>query len=123
MSESKVLEIVEQLERYTVAHFAAEEAYMQVINYPQFEEHKRIHQMFVARVAKEKQQVINGEPLTLGLVTFLRQWLLDHILKTDKAFVEYAMRAQAVRNAPTPAAESAEEKPDSLLKRVFKRFF
>lgn len=124
--EAKVMEILGQLERYTVAHFAAEEAYMQKVNYPDFGEHKRIHEAFIARVAAEKQAAANGGQLTLGLVSFLRQWLLEHILKTDKAFVEFTRQRAAARVQPAPSAttvQTEDEQPESLLRRVFKRFF
>ena len=121
--EAKVMEILGQLERYTVAHFAAEEAYMQMVNYPAFSEHKGIHEAFIARIAAEKQAAMNGGQLTLGLVSFLRQWLLEHILKTDKAFVEFTRQTAATPAQAAPVAPVADEQPESLLRRVFKRFF
>lgn len=120
---SKVLELVLRLEQYTVAHFAAEEAYMQAIAYPDLEAHKKIHQQFIARIDAEKQAALKNGRLTLGLVEFLRQWLLDHILGHDKEATEFAKKAQLTRAKEQIGSSSQGEEPESLLKSIFKRFF
>lgn len=119
----KVLELMLRLEQYTVAHFAAEEAYMEAIGYPGLDAHKQVHQQFIARVDAEKQAVLKGGQLTLGLVEFLKQWLLDHILGLDKAAAEYAKQAQQARAKEQALSAQASEEPESILKRIFSRFF
>lgn len=104
---SVVLKLLEELEIYTLAHFADEETFMRVTNYPGFDAHKLAHQNFVTRIAKEKAGVINGAHLTLDLMHFLKDWLIDHILVSDKSYAEFTRR-------------SAKK---SMIGRFFKRFF
>lgn len=105
--KSAVLKLVEELEVYTLAHFAAEETFMRVTNYPGFDEHKLAHQHFVARIAAEKDAVINGGHLTLDLMHFLKDWLVDHILVSDQSYAAFTRRSSS----------------ESTIGRFFKRFF
>ena len=75
--QSVVLAVIEELERYTLAHFAAEETFMRVTEYPGFAEHKREHGSFIARIAEEKQRAIATGSLSLDLMYYLRDWLID----------------------------------------------
>jgi hemerythrin len=93
--KTKLFELVGELEKYTIAHFAAEEAFMRVTDYPGFPQHKIEHQKFVDRVAKERQLAVEQGVLSLDLMYFLRDWLIDHILMSDKAYVENTKRAKA----------------------------
>ena len=120
--KDKVLELIEQLERYTVAHFAAEEVYMAAIHYPNLEDHRLTHKKFIARIESEKKFAIAGGQLSLGLVNFLKQWLLEHILGADKAFAEYANRIQVIRKDDLAEMKKEREKANSLLRKIFGRF-
>lgn len=104
-----VLGLVEELERYTIAHFAAEETFMRVANYPFFAEHKKEHQHFIARVAEEKRRAIETGTLSLDLMHFLRDWLIEHILVSDKKYADYLSKGP--------------QKEKSLLGRFFSRLF
>lgn len=117
-----ILELVEQLERYTIAHFTAEEVYMLAIHYPNLEDHRLTHQKFIARIEAEKKRAVAGGELSLGLVNFLKQWLLEHILGADKAFAEYANQIQVIRKDDLAEINKEKEKANSLLKRIFGRF-
>ena len=93
--KTKLFELVGELEKYTIAHFAAEEAFMRVTDYPGFPQHKTEHQKFVDRVAKERQLAVEQGVLSLDLMYFLRDWLIDHILMSDKAYVDNTKRVKA----------------------------
>ena len=93
--KTKLFELVGELEKYTIAHFAAEEAFMRVTDYPGFAQHKVEHQKFVDRVAKERQLAVEQGVLSLDLMYFLRDWLIDHILMSDKAYVDNTKRVKA----------------------------
>ena len=79
---------VGELERYTVTHFAAEEAFMREQQYSLYHEHRAEHEKFVARIALEKASVKAGRPLSLELLHFLRDWLVLHIRFTDRAYAD-----------------------------------
>jgi hemerythrin-like metal-binding protein len=82
------LGVVGELERYTVTHFAAEEAFMREQQYSLYHEHRAEHEKFVARIALEKASVKAGRPLSLELMHFLRDWLVLHIRFTDRAYAD-----------------------------------
>lgn len=107
--KSAVLSLIEELERYTLAHFAAEETFMRVTDYPQFAKHKQEHQDFIARVATEKQRALSAGNLSLDIVYFLRDWLVEHILASDKHYAEFTHRKKSGSS--------------SLLGKLFRRFF
>ena len=107
--KKKIFALVEELEKYTIAHFSAEEAFMRVTDYPDFVRHRWEHQRFIERVAEEKKRAVEAGTLSLDLMYFLRDWLIEHILVSDKVYAEHAKRAKA--------------KEGGLLDRFFRRFF
>ena len=85
----EVLRLIGELERYTVAHFTAEEAFMTQAGYPDLAAHKVLHKNFVQRIADERQGVVQGKSLSLDLLHFLKDWLVDHILVQDQQYAAY----------------------------------
>lgn len=76
---------IEQLRDYTIYHFTEEEKYMKEINYPEISEHIESHQYFIEIVQDFAKRQLEGEiALSLKLLDFLKNWLLNHILVTDK---------------------------------------
>lgn len=79
---------LDKLVDYTVYHFDREEKIMQAGHYPNLQKHHNIHENLKAQVAKiahqfneQKEDVIAQE-----LLEFLKDWLINHILKEDMAF-------------------------------------
>jgi hemerythrin-like metal-binding protein len=99
--------ILLRLEQYTVAHFGAEETMMRTMGYPDFEAHRAAHQGFVKRLQAEGERLQKGERLNLDILHFLRDWLVNHILVSDKAYAAYL---------------AAANKPAGFLGRFFSRF-
>lgn len=92
---AEVEDIVHALEHYTVRHFADEERYMIHARYPKFGLHKAVHDQFIERVAAEKDKLKAGFPLDIDIVHFLRDWLVNHILRMDKEFGAYEQNLHA----------------------------
>ena len=90
------LGVISALEHYTVTHFAAEEAFMREQQYSRYHEHRAEHEKFVARIVLEKSGVKAGSFLSLDLVHFLRDWLVQHIRFSDRAYAdEFRIREKA----------------------------
>ena len=104
-----IFSLIAELEKYTLAHFAAEESLMRITDYPRFEKHKQEHQDFIGRVAKEKAHAMAAGSLSLDIIYFLRDWLLEHILASDKHYAAYTHRVKTER--------------ESLITRLFRRLF
>ncbi len=86
-SADKVGEIIDELAKYTVEHFGSEEEYMAKVNFPGLEKHKVVHQQFVKKVSEFEQEYMDGKvTLSIEIIEFLRDWLLNHIGKMDKQY-------------------------------------
>jgi hemerythrin-like metal-binding protein len=83
-------EILKELADYTVYHFGHEETLFEKYGYPEKTDHVKIHKELVDQVVMFKTQFEEGKAsLTMDLMNFLTDWLKNHILKTDKAYVPF----------------------------------
>jgi len=90
--------IVDELVAYTIYHFAREEKLMEQAAYPELEEHRRKHQAMAAKVAEYRKEIEGGAPtVAIRFMQFLRQWLTNHILQTDKRYGPY-LKGVALRS-------------------------
>jgi len=79
--------VIEEMISYSHYHFSTEEKYMGKYLYPGFEEHKKEHKSFVDEVERFKADFDSGKVLlSVQIMEFLKKWLGDHILGTDKKF-------------------------------------
>ncbi len=82
--------VLHELIDYTVKHFAYEESEMKKHAYPERDAHMEQHRKLVANVSAFKQKFDNGEAaISVELLGFIRDWLLNHILKVDKALARH----------------------------------
>ncbi len=82
--------IMDELVDYTKTHFAVEEALMRVLQYPDYEPHKAIHDRIVAQVVDFQTKFHAGDRgMGMELLMFLKNWLFDHINKIDKSYVPH----------------------------------
>ncbi len=80
-----LLEIVEDMREYTVVHFGTEEDYMRRYEYPEYDFHKSEHEDFVAKVVQLERDYKSGKvALSMEVLNFLSDWLVTHIVDTDK---------------------------------------
>ncbi|MDD2325820.1 MAG: bacteriohemerythrin [Alphaproteobacteria bacterium] len=85
--------ILDRLINYTATHFKHEEAFFDQTGYPETSHHKKEHENLVKRVLEVQSQFkANKESvLTQDLMAFLRNWLVDHILGSDKRYVSHLL--------------------------------
>lgn len=85
--EAVLVDILTMLEKYTVDHFQHEEKLMKEYHYPDLVGHQKIHQELIDEIQEFKKKNTSGaENLARELLTFLRVWVLEHILKIDKEY-------------------------------------
>jgi hemerythrin-like metal-binding protein len=79
------------LAAYTQKHFAYEENMFAEYGYTDSEEHKRQHNELIAQVVELKEQFIENPQGTMSgdLMLFLKRWLTNHIMRTDKEYAEF----------------------------------
>jgi hemerythrin len=89
-------EIVDGLIAYTQTHFTTEEGYFERCDYPDCAAHKQLHRDFVAQVTDFKQGFDEGRlMLTLDVMSFLGDWLVEHIQGSDASYAP-CLRAEGL---------------------------
>jgi len=85
----KIIEIIEELKNYTIYHFNSEEEYMQSIGYNKFFSQKVAHNDFLEKMSSiDIQQIDNSQnEYLIGILDFVSEWLIEHILIEDKLIV------------------------------------
>lgn len=82
--------IIMKLRTYTMTHFLAEEKRMQEVNYPDYAHHKNQHQEFISKITEfQRHRAENKVGLSMNVMNFLKEWLVNHIMGTDKKYVPY----------------------------------
>jgi hemerythrin len=77
---------------YTVSHFATEEKYMQKYGYPDYIQHKKLHDDFTSDVVKFLQEYQNEGASTetvVSVISNLGNWTREHIRATDQEFGKF----------------------------------
>ncbi len=82
--------IITEMVDYATVHFSTEEKYMRIYSFPGHAVHKAEHDGFVGKAADLKARVDGkGFVLTINVLNFLKDWLQNHILVTDKQYSSY----------------------------------
>lgn len=82
--------ILRQIAADTQAHFVAEEQLMAQYGYPDLAMHKKFHADLIVQVGRMVDKLTNGEMVSPARVAaFLKDWLNNHILGTDKLYGQF----------------------------------
>jgi hemerythrin len=85
-------ETMQFLINYTVQHFKDEEALQQKYNYPDYPNHKKLHETFKVTVTDMAKQFQTEGP-TITMVSKLNAgmggWLVNHIQREDKKIADH----------------------------------
>ena len=77
--------VIEQIREFASLHFPREEAYMESIDYPDFEAHKQQHKQFREKITALCLDVMGHKTSAPeDIYRFLHQWVIEHILHEDK---------------------------------------
>jgi hemerythrin len=89
-------EILDALTDYTRTHFIVEESLMEVLGYPDRAAHRAEHKALIKKLNALHRRFHAEEPEVADeLLHFLKDWLSDHVLGTDQAYVPHFERAAA----------------------------
>ncbi len=89
-AHEKIGQIINDLVNYTVFHFTSEEEIFIDSAYPEKETHLKTHKSFVDKLKDYHREIKEGNmTTTYDLMTFLRDWLVNHIMGTDKGYIMY----------------------------------
>ncbi len=86
-----IVELLQEMQKYTVYHFESEEKAMAEINYPELEKHKEIHQKFVNKLKDIDVENIDEDQkqFSMELLNFVANWIEQHILGEDQKYKPY----------------------------------
>jgi hemerythrin len=98
-SRQVIGEIIEGLMDYTMNHFIMEEELFQRYGYPQAQAHKALHDRFTATMLHTLTDFENGAAVEGEVLETLKNWLVQHILKTDTAYVPFLKEKDSQRFA------------------------
>ena len=95
MKEGRGYELInqtmDQLLDYVARHFATEESFMRASGYPALEHHEEEHRRFTAMLIEMEQRRRQGHsPSSVEMMTFLCDWLRDHVTSVDKDLGKFA---------------------------------
>jgi len=87
--------IIAKLVEYTRVHFTTEESVMSIAGYPGVEDHKKKHHDLILSVQEHiKKYEQDPNASNYDLLFFLRKWLTEHIMKTDKQLATYLLEKE-----------------------------
>jgi len=81
-----IVAIIAELKDYTIYHFKSEEDYMAETNYKKRFSHMILHDDFIRKVEEVNfnDVDINQNDYIRGIINFVCDWLVTHIMKEDK---------------------------------------
>jgi len=83
-------EILQSLLSYTETHFAEEESLMLANGYPGTDKQKLEHKVLLDKVLLLQQQYLSNRDLvSITILKFLYDWLVNHIKIEDKLYGQY----------------------------------
>lgn len=83
-------DILQSLVNYTKIHFKHEEDYMKLYDYPDYNSHKKEHDALTEQVLDFSERYRMGKvTFSLELMNFLKDWLTNHILVSDKKYKDF----------------------------------
>ena len=86
--------ILSDLLSYTSFHFATEEKYFRQYAYPEYRRHKMEHDELTQKTKALNESCAEGKlTITLEVMNFLRDWLRNHILVSDKKYAPFLQNA------------------------------
>jgi len=77
--------ILDELLNYTVNHFAFEQKLMEQHQYADRDAHLAAHRKLIEDVRRFKREYDAGGAISVELMGFIRDWLVNHFLKVDRA--------------------------------------
>ena len=82
-NKAELSKLFKEFYDYMAKHFKEEEAYMQSLDYPLLEKHKKFHESIIdgmTKILKEKKGVVE---LQKSIQMIAKKWLVEHILEND----------------------------------------
>lgn len=89
INRSDIGQTIDGLMEYTMNHFVVEEELFQRFEYPETLAHKALHDKFTKNVMDILTHFEAGGEIGMEVLDLLKDWLVNHIMKVDKAYVPF----------------------------------
>ena len=88
--------VLHQLKYYAESHFALEEKYMLLLEYPGYSEHLQAHDKFREQLTVMLENPESHDHSSRQLIsTFLTEWLKRHVFGIDKKLEDFIFSSDA----------------------------
>jgi hemerythrin len=88
-NSEEIIEIINEMNKYALTHFADEEAYMVQFNYPDYEQHRKEHQGFCIETMAFLDSATKGDcQLACEILEHLKNWIVHHVQGTDRKYID-----------------------------------
>jgi hemerythrin-like metal-binding protein len=85
----EVREVLYEMVKYALKHYATEESYMEKFNFPEYQLHRSEHLDFTDKAVANINKVINGDyQVANEILEYLKRWFVNHIQKTDRKYID-----------------------------------
>ena len=80
--------VIDAMVGYTISHFTFEESMQEEAGYPFIKAHRKVHELFVSKVASFQERFDLKEDVAEELHKLLFNWLYTHIKHDDQDYAE-----------------------------------
>ncbi len=82
--------VIDEFVDYTVYHFNAEERLLRQHGYPNYDDHKEMHDHIAKKARDLKKNLDKGnKPSNIDVMLLMTNWLNTHILEEDRKYVPH----------------------------------
>ncbi len=87
----EIIQLLDELKKYTIYHFQTEEELMEKYGYVGLADHKKVHQNFIDKIKEVDIKDIdeNQKGVTMDILVFIADWIEKHILKVDHMYKDF----------------------------------
>ncbi len=92
VEKSEAIKFFSEVVEYTIIHFDTEEFFMRSINYPDYEDHVKIHDRFRASIEKQSAELANITNIckfSEKFAEWVSSWFVSHEATADLKLAEY----------------------------------
>lgn len=94
-SKENLAAVLDELVDYACYHFAAEELWMQENDYQRLKQHTEEHEVFSRKVVTLQKDFFNNKAgVSLEVLTFIKEWLIAHIMSSDADYAALAHKIE-----------------------------
>ena len=88
--ENMLQSVINMVTEYTRVHFAIEENFFSICDFPGLEAHHEMHNAFKRSLSEIGERCLK-EKNPLEFLAFLKKWFIDHICNKDRQFKDFLL--------------------------------